>query len=165
MLRFIALLALGAMAVGCHSQVPPSPAPSVSLTWTASTSCVSGQPACTYVVSRAIVTGNSCPATTGTTYTPLNQSAPATGTNYSDASPGALNCYVAQTVQNGATSVASAASNSGVPLAVAQVPTAPGSPAATSVAMLAPSLEAPNPVGIVVSKKAAPTGLMAVASK
>jgi hypothetical protein len=138
MKRILALAAIIAVLVpiGCHGQVPPSPNPSVNLTWTASTSCTVAAP-CTYVISRATVTTGSCPATTGTAYTPLNQSSPATGTTYTDSAPTASVCYTAQTVQNNLTSVASAASNSGTPLAVPVVPLAPGAPSASATAELA----------------------------
>jgi hypothetical protein len=145
-LAFAALVAAVA-PLGCHSQVPPSPNPSVNLTWTAPAGCTSSA-ACTYVISRATVPSGTtaCPATTGTTYTPLNQSSPTTGTTYTDSSPTALVCYTAQTVQNNLTSVASAASNSGAPLAVPVVPLAPGAPSATATADLVKPELNPRPL-------------------
>lgn len=68
--RIVASLAVMALglSVGCHAQIPPNP---------------------------SILT---CPASSGSAYAPLNQSAPATGLTYSD-NPGAGNwCYVAQSV-------------------------------------------------------------------
>lgn len=60
---------LGGLTAGCHAQVPPNP------------------------------TVYNCPATTGTAYTPLNQSAPATGLTYTDTKPAAgTYCYIAESV-------------------------------------------------------------------
>jgi hypothetical protein len=57
----------GAASVGCHAQVPPNP------------------------------TAYTCPATTGTLYTPLNQSTPATGLTYTDSKPTAGQyCYIVE---------------------------------------------------------------------
>lgn len=85
----------------------------VSLTWTvpapagAWLGCVVGQPSCAYVISRATLAAGTetCPATTGTAYTPLNQGAPASGTVYNDMTATGLTvCYIAQTAQGGAVS-------------------------------------------------------------
>jgi hypothetical protein len=133
---FAAVVVALSLAVGCHGQVPPSQPPTVALTWTASTSC-SGI-ACTYIVSRAVSTG-SCPVTSGTAYTPLNQATPTNGTSYTDASPGASNCYIVQAVAPGTpplTSQPSTVSNGGTPLTVPTVPLAPGPPSATATASL-----------------------------
>lgn len=134
-----ALLAL--VVVGCAhpgvTQVPPSPPPTVTLTWTAPSGCSS----CTYVISRTTGT-TSCP-TSG--YTPLNQSSPASGTTYTDSAPptGVSVCYLAQAVLVGLTGQPSAPSNGGTPLAVPVYPGTPGSPNASAVASLAPPLK-PN---------------------
>lgn len=114
-------------ALGCHAQVPATTYV-VSLSWTAPAAsgswagCGTGQPACTYVLSRAQAVSGACPATTGTNYTPLNQPSPATGTTYTDATAAGSVCYVAQTVQSGAYSQPSASSN------VIVVPAVPGQP-------------------------------------
>jgi hypothetical protein len=129
-------LILATAALGCHAQVPPTTY-SVSLTWTAPAAsgswagCGTGQPACSYVLSRASVASGTtaCPATTGSNYTPLNQSAPATGTSYSDASATGSVCYVAQTVQSGAYSQPSSPSNV---IVVPGLPSAPGIPGGTA---------------------------------
>lgn len=135
--RILALLACCAACapVACHTQVPPSPPPTVTLTWTAPANCSS----CTYVISRT--TGTTACPTSG--YTPLNQSSPASGTTYTDSAPptGVSVCYVAQAVLSGATGQPSAPSNSGTPLAVPLYPGTPGSPNATAVAELAPPLK------------------------
>jgi subtilase family serine protease len=55
-----------------------------------------GGDSCGYVVSRAAVSSGSCPATTGTAYTPLNQASPGSGTTYTDASPAPSVCYTVQ---------------------------------------------------------------------
>lgn len=137
-LAMFALLPLFVIAAGCHGQVPASKGSTVVLTWTAPAGCTTN---CTYILSRA--TGTTCPATTGTNYTPLNQSSPASATTYTDSAPpqGVSVCYVAQTVQGGLTSVASGPSNGGVPIAIPSLPSAPGSLNGTQQsAMLAPPL-------------------------
>lgn len=71
MKRYLALLiVMLAAALGCKAQIPPNP------------------------------TVLACPAATGSTYTPVNQSSPATGTTYAD-TPAAGNwCYIAQSQNN-----------------------------------------------------------------
>ncbi len=135
---FVLLASIGVltMTAGCHAQLPPSPAPTVVLTWTASTSCTGSSATCTYVVSRATVSSGSCPATTGTAYTPLNQASPVSGTTFTDSAPTVSVCYVAQTIQSSLVSQASSASNSGTPLTVPVVPLAPSAPNATATADL-----------------------------
>lgn len=75
----IAAMILAAGVIGCaHGQVPPNP------------------------------TVYLCPATTGTAYTPLNQSSPVTTLSYTDATPPAgQQCYVAQSVAGSQVSVPS----------------------------------------------------------
>lgn len=110
------------ISIGCHAQIPPTNH-TVSLIWTAATTCGTGQPACTYVISRAPATGTTCPATTGTTYTQLNQASPTTGTTYTDTTASGLSvCYIAQTLQSGGVSVPS---NTAGPTTVQGNPTAP----------------------------------------
>lgn len=130
---FVVLAVVGVLgfgALGCHGQLPPTNRV-VNLSWSTPAAgsgwagCGSGQPVCTYVISRAPASGGICPATTGTAYTPLNASSPATGLTYTDAAAGGLTvCYVAQTLQSGAVSIAS---NSTGPLTV------PGNPDRKSV--------------------------------
>jgi hypothetical protein len=125
------------LTAGCRAQVPASKATNVVLTWTAPAGC-SG---CSYIVSRA--TGTTCPPTTGTAYTPLNQSTPATAATYTDVAPpsGVSVCYVAQTIQSGLTSVASAPSDGGIPIAIPALPLPPGGlNGATQSAALAPMI-------------------------
>ena len=92
MRRFLTSLVLSALALaGCHAQVPPTPAQAVYLTWTVPAAgngwagCGTGQPACTYVVSRAVLAAGvaTCPVPNVTTpnYAPLNSASPATGTD------------------------------------------------------------------------------------
>ena len=97
------------LATGCYG-------PSVSLTWTASPSCVTSS--CGYVVYRAAATSATCPPASGTAYTALNQSKPVTATSYKDSKPPASVCYTAKTVIGTQTSVASAPSNGGIPIKV-----------------------------------------------
>lgn len=124
------------LALGCHAQIPASPAPSVSLTWTAPTTCTAAQP-CVYAISRAITTGT-CPPTTGTAYTVAGTST-SQATAYTDTVPpqGATVCYIAQTQQG---TLTSAPSNS-VTIVVPALPTAPAlnQPTATS------EIQAPRP--------------------
>lgn len=113
--------------IGC-TQVPPSPPPTVAVSWPAAVPCTS----CTYVVSRCTVsTGTSCPS-----YTPLNQAAPTSATSYTDATPptGVSVLYVVQSVQSGLTGQPSPPSNL---LAVPTYPGTPGTPNATATAELA----------------------------
>ena len=112
-----ALILALALTAGCaHSQVPPT-VHSVTITITPP----SGASGAAYVISRA--TGSTCPGTTGASYTPLNQSAPTTGTSYVDTTAAGLSvCYIAQTVQGGAVS---APSNVAGPFVVPANPTAP----------------------------------------
>jgi len=111
------ILALALATVGCaHSQVPPT-VHSVTITITPP----AGVSGATYVISRA--TGSTCPSSAATNYTPLNQSAPATGTSFVDAGVAGLSvCYIAQTVQGGAVS---GPSNVAGPFVVPANPTAP----------------------------------------
>jgi hypothetical protein len=132
----ISIVAL-ASAIGCHGQLPPSPPPTAVLTWTASPSCTSSAP-CVYVISRATVTGSTCPATTGTAYT-LVITTPANALTAVDGTvpTGTLNCWIAQAQTQTTpvlTSVPSGASNGGVPFALPALPLAPGSPNATGTA-------------------------------
>ena len=122
------ILVLLLFAVGCRAQVPPT-GHTVTLTWTvpspsgAWAGCGSGQPSCAYVVSRAAASGSSCPSTTGSNYTPLNQTTPAVGTSYVDfTATGQTVCYIAQTVQGSAVSQPSAPAG---PLTVPGNPLAP----------------------------------------
>lgn len=112
-----------ATAIGCRAQIPPT-SHSVTLTWTGP--CTSGQTAsqCGYVISSAIITGSSCPSSSGTNYTPIqSQSSPLTTTTFVDLSvAGKTVCYVAQTV---AGSAVTQPSNIAGPFTVPANPTAP----------------------------------------
>jgi hypothetical protein len=122
-MKRIALLFAFGMAFGClsacsHAQVPPTHH-SVTLSGTAPAGCTG----CTYVFSRATITGSACPATTGTSYTPLNQASPAAAVSFTDTTAsGSTACYVAQTLQAGAVSVPS---NVAGPFTVPADPAAP----------------------------------------
>ena len=125
MKKLLALLALAPLAlftIGCPAQVPPSQPATATVTWTAPASCTAASP-CTFVISRAPVTGTTCPPTTGTAYTPLNQASPSSGTSYTDTTAAGVNgCWIGHTLQAG---LVSGPSNSVGPLAVPAVPTAP----------------------------------------
>ena len=114
MKRPLFLLFLALAAVGCHAQVPTVShegivswgVPSATSTWTG---CTTAAP-CSYIVSvlKVASTATSCPASTGSNYTALNASSPATGTSYTDTiDAGSTVCYVAQTQQGVAISSAS----------------------------------------------------------
>jgi opacity protein-like surface antigen len=119
----VALTAVAALAVGCHAQVPPT-THTVALTWTATSS--GGTPPYSYIMSRiSLTTGTSaCPAVNYATpnYTPLNSSAPTSGTAYTDSAAQGTVCYVVQ-AQDSAKTVGNASNTAG-PLVV------PGNPAA-----------------------------------
>jgi len=111
------ILALALATVGCaHSQVPPT-VHSVTITITPP----AGVSGATYVISRAA--GSTCPSSAATNYTPLNQSAPTSGTSYVDMAAAGLSvCYIAQTVEGGAVS---GPSNVAGPFVVPANPIAP----------------------------------------
>jgi hypothetical protein len=117
---FASLLVL---AIGCsRAQVSPTNH-TVTLSWSQATGCTATT--CSYIISRATLASGvtACPATDGTNYTPLNSAAPVSGTSYVDSGASGTNtCYVAQTKQGSAISVAS---NSAGPLNVPANPQAP----------------------------------------
>lgn len=120
----LVMLVLG---TGCHAQVTPT-STVVVLTWNAPvasgswTGCTTSAP-CTYVISRAIITASTCPSTTGTSYTPLNQTAPTSALTFTDNTiAGQTACYIAQTMQGGLTSTPS---NVAGPFVVPANPVAP----------------------------------------
>lgn len=144
-MRNLSVLALMAVAViGCNSQVPPSPPPTVGISWTAAVPCT----ACTYVVSRCTVASG---AASCSTYTPLNQASPVSTANYTDANPptGASVLYIVQAVQGTITGQPSPASNL---LAVPTYPGTPGAPNATATAALAPPIVNEKQPEVVASK-------------
>lgn len=103
--------------VGCHAQVNPNP------------------------------TVYTCPASTGTAYTPLNQSSPATGLTYTDSTPAAGSyCYIAQSVIS-STGQVSAPSNIAGPFTLS---------GSNSVALTwtAPTT-GPTPTGYIISRAVA----------
>ena len=111
---FALVCVMTATAIGCHSQVPPNP------------------------------TTFTCPSTSGTAYTPLNQSSPSTGLTFSEKPASGTYCYIAQSV-NG--SVVSVPSNTAGPLTVASGQTA-------SLSWSAPTT-GPTPTGYVISRATA----------
>lgn len=127
---FFYLATLMLAAVGCRAQQPTTTW-QVNLTWTAPAACTATAP-CTYAVSRTVPVNGVCPATTGTNYALVGTSS-SQATIYSDTSvaSGTSYCYIAQTVQGGATSAPSNTATVAVPVN----PSAPGTPAATAVAV------------------------------
>lgn len=112
------------LTAGCGAQVAQKNV-EIDYVWTApATGCSSG---CTYVISVLTVANGtaSCPAATGTNYTPVNQSAPVSQTSYAYLAPtlGTSQCAIVQ-AYNGIYSSASAPSN------VVAVPLQPGLPGA-----------------------------------
>ena len=123
MKRILVLATLAIAAIGCHGQLPPTQH-TVTLTITPQ-GCGTGTPTCTYVASKDVLTAGTltCPAPTGTNYTPINASSPATTTTFVDTtSAGETVCEVAQTLQSGAVSPAS---NTVGPFVVLPNPLAP----------------------------------------
>jgi hypothetical protein len=118
------VLALAALSVyACHGQVPPTVSQVTITVPTVPTGCTTAAP-CTFVYSQATVASATatCPATTGTTYTPLNQSSPSTGTAYTFQPPSGFICIIGQTLQSSLTSVPG---NVIGPLTIPAQPTAP----------------------------------------
>lgn len=122
-LKIFVFVAAVFAVIGCHAQVPPTNR-TVTLTWTAPTTCTTAAP-CTFVISRATLAAGTttCPTTLTTNYTPLNQSAPTSALEYVDPSAaGTLDCYIAQTLQAGGVSQPS---NTAGPVSVPTNPVAP----------------------------------------
>jgi hypothetical protein len=72
----------------------------VTISWKLPVTCGTGWPACSYVVSRVMITGTTCPDTSATIYTPLNAQSPTTLLAYVDSIPkNSSACYVVQTKQ------------------------------------------------------------------
>lgn len=120
-IAIVLVCAFATVGATCHGQVPPT-SHTVTLTITPPANSSSY----TYVISRAEVSGASCPAPNVQTpnYTPLNASNPISGTSYVDAgAAGTTVCYIAQSVVGGAVSVPS---NTAGPFTVPANPTAPG---------------------------------------
>jgi hypothetical protein len=127
-LRMLGIIALAASMAACgHTQVPPA---GHSLTITVTNApCTAGTPAgtCGYVFSFAPVSGGTCPATTGSSYSPANQSSPVAqppsgNATYVNTTGGETVCAIAQTVAGGAVSQPSAAIG---PYTIPANPTAP----------------------------------------
>ncbi len=141
------ILAL-ALTAGCRSQAPtPSPQPSATLNWTAASTCVSGAPACTYVVTRAVCpTPTTCPALTSTAWVQLNSSNPTSSTTFKDTAPpqGSLVSYVVTNLQNGLTGQTSGQSNNGVPSSVPIYPGTPGTLTTTVATATAAPIDPPH---------------------
>lgn len=174
MKKILALVSV-IMTTGCvHLPAQmSSPNKVVQLSWTAPaldpinlpnwTGC--GTPStCQYVVSRAPASGNTCPAITGTAYTPLNSSSPVSATTYTDStSGGGKFCWIVQTVQlQSGTQTVSDPSNSTGPL---QVPGKPGPPTSNSGAIasneLAPIIPLPPVTKELDAKMGTPVMLVA----
>lgn len=153
--RLFPFILVFSVVAGCHAQMPLTSA-HVNLTWAVPAAsgswagCTTASP-CTYVLSRAMLAFSTaaCPATTGTAYAPINTSAPATGTSYSDGTAQELTVrYIAQTEQGNLVSVPS---NSAGPFIVPPNPGAPtisGAPQVANSHPLVPNItgRAPTPM-------------------
>ena len=150
-MRYLAL-ALLALSVGCHAQVPPASAGgSVALTWTAPTAgsgwagCTTAAP-CTYAVYRDTT------ANDPVTSTNWKQIGTSSTTSYSDTTASGLTAYYnVETVQS---SKNSAPSNVAGPFSPSGPPLAP-SVNGTSSELVLP--DEPQPT--MVAKNSAPIGL------
>ena len=167
MKNFSLLVLMTFVVIGCHSQVPPSPAPIANVNWTAPVACTTAAP-CVYVVSRAVVTSSACPTTTGTAYTQIGTTANNVLTfTDSTATSGTSACWIIQAQQGTnptLTSQPSAPSNNGTALTIPVVPGAPGAPNATATASLAPPLLTdPGLQPLVASNDGPPTPLKVTA--
>jgi len=163
-LAALAVFALAAFATSCKSQLPPSPLPTVLITWTAPAACTTAAP-CVYAISRSPAVSGACSGTAGTFYTLVGTSA-SQATTYTDTTAaGGSFCWIAQTQQGTPvlTSVASGVSNAGVPLAVPSVPAAPGAPNASTVAQLTAPALFPETHPVVASIEGPPAGLNLIA--
>ncbi len=129
---FLLLPFFALIAAGCRAQLP-STVWTVNVAATAPANCTATHP-CTLAISSAQVAGSSCPALGG--YVQVCTIA-SNGTSCTDSTvkSGQNYCYIAQTIQDGGTSLPSPVS---APVAVPQVPTAPGAPA--------PSLQATSQI-------------------
>lgn len=138
LLAVVFLYVAGILGCAAHGQIPPSPPPTVALTWTASASCSTANP-CVYVVSRASCT-STCPGTSGTSYTQITVTA-ANATSFTDNTATGSVGYIVQAQTTGTpplVSQPSGVSNNGVPIAVPTLPLAPGAPNGTATAKNAP---------------------------
>ena len=135
---FVTLAFLALALVGCHAQLPTTPAYNTVWTWNAPTPTSNwsgcGTQGRTYVVSTMTVAAGtaSCPAPTGSNY--AAQQTVTTGISaltWTQANTtGESICGIVQTIWSGSTSGASAPSNVAVN---PQLPLAPGAPSGNSV--------------------------------
>lgn len=141
----LSLLALG-LTAGCHAQVPPSPPPTVALTWTAPAACTTAAP-CVFAISRTAIAAGGCPtpSTTGTQNYALIGTTASNATTFTDAnaSAGNIGCYIAQT-QQGTPTLTSVPSNV-ASVTVPNLPAAPTVLGGTATAELAPEKVIPMP--------------------
>ena len=116
----VAVIAVFAViATGCHGQLPVT---QHTVTLTVTSNIPAGS---TFVASKAVLSAGtpSCPAPTGSNYTPINASSPSTtGTFVDVTSAGQTVCEVMQLLSGGATSPASKTVG---PYVVPANPTAP----------------------------------------
>ena len=156
----LAVFAIAASATSCKSQLPPSPVPAVSLTWTAPVACTAAAP-CVYAVSRAPAVSGACSGTAGTFYTLVGTSASQAASYTDTTAAGGSFCWIVQTQQGTPvlTSVPSGITNNGVPLAVPSVPAAPGAPNASTVAQLTAPALFPETHPVVASNEGPPAGM------
>jgi len=96
MLRKIILI--GVFVFTYASAAPPNV--KVTISWQLPVTCGTGWPACSYIVSRVMISGTTCPATSAKNYAPLNAQSPTTLLAYVDAIPkNSSACYIVQTKQ------------------------------------------------------------------
>lgn len=98
--KALAVLCLVVVCLSAHAKTAkvtiPWKAPLPAAGWTG---CVATAP-CSYVVSRAYISGGACPVTTARLYTPLNSGNPTTLLSYTDIVPfNSSMCYIVQTLQ------------------------------------------------------------------
>lgn len=132
-MKKLIVITLGAtMLAGCGSsvtfgQVPPTTV-DIVWTWAAPSGCTIAAP-CSYYISVLVVSNGTatCPASTGSSYVPINGGAATSSLTMTDTGEtlGTTVCAIAQTLQNGLTSQWSVPSNAVVMPNAAPVPGSP----------------------------------------
>ncbi len=174
---FTTFVLASAFAVGCRAQLPPTTW-QVAVTWQAPqptsswAGCGTGQPVCTYAVSRILVSsGTTCPAPSGGNYT-LVGNVNVLSLQDATVTPGTSYCYLVQTQQVIPPATQPATSSPSNTTFIA-VPANPGPPTAPSLTPSTQSTQTgsvekpmPEPTSAVAGKpSSAPVGLVAVVVK